>query len=88
MPEIIKKRLEAECFGPRSIEVYGGAYHLVVRFGDHIKPRDILEGINNAISNAAFFTPEVSVGKVARNYCHLLLVDPALMEMYCGMRFL
>lgn len=88
MHETIKKRLEAECFGARSIEVYGGAYHLVLLHGDHIKPRYILDGINEAVSNAKYWTPEVSPGKVARNYCHLLFVDPALIELACGMRFL
>lgn len=87
MHEIIKKRLEAECFGARSIEVYGGVYHLVLLNGDEVKPRDIINEINIAVRNAKDWTPEVSPGKVARNVCHLLFVDPALIELACGMRF-
>lgn len=87
MHKIIKKRLEADCFGARSIEVYGGVYHLALLNGDDIKPNDIINEINAAVRNAKYWTPEVSAGKVARNVCHLLFVDPALMEVVCGMRF-
>lgn len=34
MQEIILKRLESNCYGPMTIEIYGGAYHLY----DHGEP--------------------------------------------------
>ena len=82
MEEIIYKRLMAECFGPRSVEIYGGAYHLEKQGKNSLQ--DIAEGIARALHTARFFGEKPS--KVAENFCSLFFVDPMLMETYLGIR--
>lgn len=84
MQEMILKRLESNCYGPMTIEIYGCAYHLY----DHGEPTldDQIACINNAVSNAQFFEPETPAKTVALNMCHLLLTDPMLIQAYVGVR--
>lgn len=86
MSEIIMKRLEAECFGKRTIEVYGGAYHLANQCE---KPslQDIATRAIWAIKDAKFWTPEVSAETVAMRFCSLFYVDHMLIEAMFGFRF-
>lgn len=84
MQKMILKRLESNCYGSRSIEIYGGAYHLY----NHGEPTldDKIKCINNAVRNAQFFEPEIPAKTVALNMCHLLLTDPMLIQAYVGVR--
>lgn len=85
MQKIIMQRLEANCFGDRSIEIYGGAYHLFHNGEPSL--HEIANGIHTTILNAKFFEPQTEPAIIARNFCHLLLIDPMLMEVYLGIRF-
>lgn len=85
MDEIILKRLEAECFGNRTIEIYGGAYHLARKSSYSLA--DIAIGAVSAIENAKFWEPETSQATIARRYCSLFFVDHMLIEAYVGIRF-
>ena len=84
MQIIILKRLEANCFGPRSIEIYGGAYHLCANGSPSLE--DAAFCIASAIRSAKFFEPETETETIIRNFCHLLFIDPMLMEVYLGIR--
>ena len=83
--EIILKRLETECFGDKTIPIYGGAYHLA-RKGSY-SLADIAIGAVCAIENAKFWEPETSQATIARRYCSLFFVDHMLIEVYVGIRF-
>lgn len=80
MEDIIMKRLEAECFGPRTIEIYGGAYHLAVQGKENLN--DIAIGIIGAIGNAKYWAPNTDPDTIAANYCSLFFVDLMLMQVY------
>ena len=82
MEEMIYKRLMDGCFGERSVEIYGGAYHLEKQGKNSLQ--DIAEGIARALHTARFFGEKPS--QVARNFCSIFLVDPMIMEAYLGMR--
>lgn len=86
MYKTIEKRLMADCFGERSIPVYGGAYHIAL---NHKEPslQDIAQGALNAIESAKFWTPEVSAETVAMRFCSLFYVDHMLIEAMFGFRF-
>lgn len=84
MEEIIYKRLMGNCFGSKSVAIYGGAYHLEKQGKNSFD--DIANGILASIKHARFFTPEVKPSQVARNFCSLFLVDPMMMEVYLGIR--
>lgn len=80
------KRLEAECFGPRTIEIYGGAYHLARQF-DEPPLKEIALRVVGAINNAKYWTPEVNSQTVAQRFCSLFFVDHMLIEAMFGIRF-
>lgn len=84
MQKIILKRLEANCFGPRSIEIYGGAYHLCANGNPSME--EVAHTLVSAIRSAKFFEPATETETIIRNFCHLLLIDPMLMEVYLGVR--
>lgn len=84
MQKMIFKRLESECFGPRSIEIYGGAYHLYNNGEPTIE--DIVRCMFNAVDNAKFFTPDTRPITTARRFCGLIMIDPMLIEVYLGVR--
>lgn len=85
LEDIILKRLEAKCFGDRTIEIYGGAYHLAKQGKDSLA--DIGIGAVGAIKNARYWTPDVPSSVVAQRYCSLFFVDYMLIEAYAGIRF-
>ena len=82
----ILERLKSECFGSRTVEVYGGAYHLAKRC-DNPSLQDIATGMISAINNAKFWTPEVTVKDVAQRFCSLFYVDYMLIEVLIGIKF-
>ena len=83
LAEFVRFKLESN---PNDIFVYAGAYHLAMQYEDAV-PFDVLTGaINGAIKNAKFFVPSVKPSAVARKFCHLLMVDPMLLEVYLGIR--
>lgn len=86
MEDIILKRLEAECFGPRTIEIYGGAYHLA-RQCDEPSLKDIALRVVGAIKGAKYWTPEVPSQVVAQRFCSLFFVDHMLIEAMFDIRF-
>lgn len=86
MEKMIMKRLEAGCFGTRTIEIYGGAYHLARQY-DEPSLHDIALSAIGAIKNARYWTPEVSSQTVAQRFCSLFFVDHMLIEAMCGIRF-
>lgn len=86
MEDIIMKRLEAECFGARTIEIYGGAYHLARQY-DEPSLQDIASRAVMAIKNAKYWEPEVSPQTIAQRFCSLFYVDFMLIEALCNFRF-
>lgn len=93
MQKIIFNRLEGECFGNRTIEVYGGVYHFANHHANNDGGIDVFEDIcdlerlcRNTIGNAKFWTPEVKPSQVLRNICDLLYVDYMLLEALFGCR--
>ena len=85
LEDIILKRLEAKCFGYRTIEIYGGAYHLARRCEPSLT--EIAIGALGAIKTAKFFEPSTPSSTVAQRYCSLFYVDHMLIEAYVGVRF-
>lgn len=85
LEDIILERLESRCFGDRTIEIYGGAYHLARQGKDSLT--DIGIGAVCAIKNAKHWTPDVPSSVVAQRYCSLFFVDYMLIEAYAGIRF-
>ena len=86
MEDMIMKRLEAECFGPRTIEIYGGAYHLARQY-DEPSLQDIALRAVSAIKDAKYWTPNVNAQTVAQRFCSLFFVDYMLIEALCDIRF-
>lgn len=85
MQKMILTRLEANCFGPKSIPIYGGVYHLY-NYTDEPSLDEVIRCINEAVRSAAFFEPDTAPQTVARNVCALCLIDPMLIEVYAGVR--
>lgn len=85
MYKIIKKRLESNCFGPKSIPVYGGVYHLYTH-EDEPSLSSIIDCINECVRSAKFYEPETAPEVVVRNVCHLCFIDPMIIEAYVGVR--
>lgn len=85
MHEIIYRRLMSNAFGPRSVEVYGSAYHITKR--DDYTIAEVAKGMLNAITEAKYWTPNIDSKTVAHRYCGLFLIDPMLMETFLGVRF-
>jgi len=86
MEDIIMKRLEAECFGPRTIGIYGGAYHLARQFNEP-SLQDIAIRALCAIKNAKYWEPETKPETIAQRFCSLFFVDHMLIEALCNFRF-
>lgn len=91
MQKIIFDRLESECFGNRTIEVYGGVYHFAKRHADKDGGIAVFEDMldfcsvyTNTIRNAKFFTPEVKPSQIITNICNLLYIDTMLFEVAIG----
>lgn len=82
MQEIILNRLESNCFGPNSIPVYGGLYHLYNNGEPSLDA--IVAAILRAVDDAKFFEPTTPSNVVVRNACALLLIDPMLIQIYMG----
>ena len=85
LDEIILQRIESQCFGERTIEIYGGAYHLARRCEPSLA--EIAIGALGAIKTAKFFEPNTPSSTVAQRYCSLFYVDHMLIEAYAGVRF-
>lgn len=82
MEDIIMKRLEAQCFGERTIEIYGGAYHLARQY-DEPSLQDIATRALCAIENAKYWAPNTSAQTIAQRFCSLFYVDYMLIEALC-----
>lgn len=81
----IKNALESNIFGEYSIAIYGGAYHYALEENTSIE--NLISILEVAIHDAKFFTPQCKPSVIAKNFCHLLLIDPMLIEAYLGIRF-
>jgi hypothetical protein len=44
-------------------------------------------GIGTMLRNAMFYGWEQPLAEACRDFCHICMVDPMLVEAYCGMRF-
>ena len=69
----------------RSVEIYGGAYHLA-RKGE-FSIDELINGIVDAIKAAQYFRPELDTGTVSKIFCSLLFVDANLIECATSIRF-
>ena len=85
MQKMIMARLEADCFGPNTIPIYAGVYHLYNR-EDEPSLDAAVYAINEAVRSAKFYSPDTDPKTVARNVCSLMLIDPMLIEVYAGVR--
>ena len=87
LANMVQTRLENNAFGENSIAIYGGAYFLAQDIEDDTFTMDkMLVPLKHAVINARFFNPDVNTSSVIKNFCHLLLIDPALIELYFGFR--
>ncbi len=69
----------------RSVEIYGGAYHLAKQGEFSID--ELIASIVNAIKNAQYFRPELDASTVSKRFCSLLFVDASLIECATGTKF-
>lgn len=69
----------------RSVEIYGGAYHLAKKKEFSID--ELIVSIVEAIKNAQYFRPELDAGTVSKRFCNLLFVDARLVECATGTKF-
>ena len=69
----------------RSVEIYGGAYHLARK--EEFSIDELINGIVGAIKSAQYFRPELDAGFVSKRFCNLLFVDASLIECATGIRF-
>lgn len=69
----------------RSVEIYGGAYHLAKR--GEFSFDELINGIVEAIKSAQYFRPELDAGTVSKRFCNLLFIDASLIECATGIRF-
>lgn len=83
----VSARLQSNVYGERSIEIYGGAYFIAKNMDNGINNlEDIILAITGAVKNAALFAPKCKHSDVAKNFCHLLLIDPKLIEVGLGVK--
>ena len=66
---------------PNVIPIFGGAYHCDGSI------ESIISGIPHVVRTAKIFHWHESPADAIRTFCHLCLVDPALVECYIGMTF-
>ena len=81
----VSTRLQSNIYGERSIEIYGSAYFVAKNMDNGIDNLDDI--ITGAINNAALFAPKCKRSDIAKNFCHLLLIDPKLIEIGIGVKF-
>lgn len=69
-----------------AIAVFGGAYwaHQLVISG---KFDEFVPYLITVIRSARFYRWHETIPQALRRFCHLCLVDPALVEVYIGMKF-
>lgn len=84
----VSTRLQSNVYGEKSTAIYGGAYFIAKNMDNGINNlEDIILAIVGAVKNAAFFAPECKHSDVAKNFCHLLLIDPELIEIGIDVKF-
>lgn len=47
----------------------------------------VVKGIGTMLRNAMFYGWHEPLAKACRDFCHICMVDPMLVEAYCGMKF-
>lgn len=69
-----------------ALGVFSGAYFAeeAIQSGDLATFCEFLPGV---VTNAKFFKWHEGVAGALRRFCRLCLVDPALVEVYLGMKF-
>ena len=73
---------------PNAIPVFGGALSAAKYVhGDTFDMHKFCDMLADAIDNATFFGWHEPSADVARRFCHLCYIDPALVEVYLGIRF-
>ena len=63
-----------------AIAIFGGA--VFVKTID-----DVIDKLSYVITMSKFYRWHESAAKACRTFCHLCLIDPALVEAYLGMTF-
>ena len=73
----------ADQFPDESVHaIFGGAV-----FIDHTDIDTIVDTLPRLMQSAKFFKWSKGIADACRTYCHICLIDPALIEAYIGMRF-
>ena len=73
---------------PNAIPIFGGALSAAKYVhGDNVDMHKFCSMLADAIDNATFFGWHESSGVVARRFCHICYIDPALVEAYLGIKF-
>jgi hypothetical protein len=71
-----------------AIAVLGGAYFAITCVhGDNIDMDQFVMFLPDVINKAQFFGWHEGIVGALNRFCHICLVDPALIEAYIGMRF-
>ena len=71
-----------------AVAVMGGAYWASQEVHkDEPDFSKFVELMCNMVTNAKFFQWHESIPKAMRTFCKLAMVDPALVEVYIGMKF-
>ena len=83
MQNAILKNIETlQAKHDNTIAIFGGAYH--VNRNDMV---DITSFLVNVVTSARFLKWHESDASACRTFCHLALIDPALVEAAIGMTF-
>lgn len=73
---------------PNAIPVFAGALSAAKYVhGETYNMHKFCEMLADAIDNATFFEWHETSDAVARRFCHLCYIDPALVETYLGIKF-
>jgi hypothetical protein len=71
-----------------AVAVMGGAYWAAQEVhNDAPDFAKFVEYLSNMIHDLKFFGWHEPIPKAMRTFCHLAMVDPALVEVYIGMKF-
>ena len=85
----VKSAIEAlDAQYPNAIPVFGGALSAVKYVhGNNIDMHKFCILMLDAISNAKFYNWHENSSDVAKRFCHFCYIDPALVEIFLGVKF-
>ena len=85
LTKFVDNQLSNNVYGKHSVAIYGGAYHLVAN-NENYTIDQVIPYLAQSLKDAKYFAPEVAESEVVENFCHLIMLDKALLEVYLGVR--